>query len=177
MLRDMAFPFAFEGIRPVDLGEDVLEVGPGPGLATDLLADVLPRLTCLELDQPLAAALAARTDPPRVTVVEGDAAAMPFADGRFTGVVTFTMLHHVPTPEDQDQVFAEVQRVLRPGGLFVANDSVASDELAAFHEGDVYSPVDPDTLPDRLKQAGFLDVEVRTNPFAWAVQARRAHSD
>lgn len=174
MLRDLAIPFAFEGRRISDLGEDVLEIGPGPGLTTALLSPELPALTALELDEHLCAELRERyADDPSVTVVPGDATTMPFDDGRFSGATSFTMLHHVPDVASQDRVFAEVHRVLRPGGLFVANDSVASDDLAAFHVDDVYNPIDPSSLEDRLRTAGFGEVAVRTNEFAWAVQARR----
>lgn len=174
ILSDLAFPFAFNELTPADLGDDVLEVGPGPGMTTDLLSAELPALTAIELDPSLAADLAARVDPARVTVVEGDATAMPFDDGRFSGVATFTMFHHVPTIEAQDLILAEAGRVLRPGGVLVANDSVASDELEAFHVDDVYNPIDPATLRARLDAAGFDRIEVRVNPYAWAVHARRA---
>lgn len=173
LLRDQAFPFTFADITVADLGDDVLEVGPGPGLATDLLTENLPTLTAVELDPELAAALGARVDPDRVTVIHGDAADLPFDDGRFSGAASFTMFHHVPTVDAQDQVLAEVARVLRPGGLFVANDSVASDDLARLHHDDTYNPVDPGTLPARLARVGLIDIEVRTNPFAWAARARR----
>jgi predicted methyltransferase len=79
----------------------------------------------------------------------------------------------VPTAELQDQLFAEVARVLRAGGTFVASDSVASAELAEFHHDDVYNPVDPDTVEARLVGAGFREVVVRSNPFGWAATALR----
>jgi SAM-dependent methyltransferase len=41
------------------------------------------------------------------------------------------------------------------------------------HEGDTYNPVDPASLPDRLTAAGFERVDVRTNPYGWAVIAHR----
>jgi SAM-dependent methyltransferase len=172
-LEDLAFPFAFGEGGPDVLGDDPLEIGPGPGLTTDLLRVRLPRLTSIELDPGLAAALRARLAGANVVVVDGDATAMPFDDGRFTGAATFTMLHHVPTVELQDRIFAEVRRVLRPGGVLVASDSVASADLLAFHDDDIYNPVDPDTVAARLDAAGFVDIEVRANPFAWAAQARR----
>jgi len=50
--------------------------------------------------------------------------------------------------------------VLRPGGLLIGSDSIASADLRAFHAGDVYLPVDPKVLPSRLKSAGFVDVIV-----------------
>lgn len=170
MLSDLILPYA---LADAHLGDDVLEVGPGPGLTTDLLRDDLPRLTAVELDADLAAALAARLAGSNVEVVRADATAMPFEDGRFTGAVSFTMLHHVPTADLQDRLFAEVARVLRPGATFVAADSRASDELAALHHDDTYNPIDPDTVATRLTTAGFTNVAVRTNEYGWAAHAHR----
>jgi ubiquinone/menaquinone biosynthesis C-methylase UbiE len=170
VLREHVLPFA---LREARLGDDVLEVGPGPGMTTDLLHAALPKLTVLELDEQLADALTTRLDGTNVEVVRGDATAMPFEDGRFTGAVSFTMLHHVPTTELQDRLFAEVARVLQPGGVFVVSDSLASEELAAFHHDDVYNPVDPVTVETRFRAAGFADVAVRSNPYGWAAHGTR----
>ena len=82
-------------------------------------------------------------------------------DFRFSSAFCFTMPHHVHTPAAQDAIFAETHRVLRPGGVFVGSDSIASAGLRAFHHHDVYTPVDPLTLADRLEVAGFADVSVR----------------
>jgi len=73
---------------------------------------------------------------PSVQIVRGDATSLPYADDSFSGAACFTMLHHVETNELQDRLFAEIARVLRPGGALVASDSLASDELEAHHEGD-----------------------------------------
>jgi SAM-dependent methyltransferase len=173
-LEQHALPFAFGPLGAEALGDDVLEIGPGPGMTTDLLRRRLPRLTSIEIDAALAAALRARLVDTNVEVVEGDATEMPFDDGRFTGAVTFTMLHHVPSAELQDAMFRETLRVLRPGGLLVANDSVRSDELASFHVDDTYNPVDPETLEGRLAAIGYVDIEVDVNPYAWACRARRS---
>jgi SAM-dependent methyltransferase len=171
LLRDFIVPWA---LGDTDLGDDVLEVGPGPGLTTDLLRERVPRLTAVELDPGLASDLAARLDRTSVEVVNADATDMPFDDGRFTGAVCFTMLHHVPTAELQDALFAEVARVLGPGGVFVASDSVASADLAALHTDDIYNPVDPATVEARLIAAGFETVEVRANEIGWTARAGHA---
>ena len=171
LLRDQILPYALSGMR---LGDDVLEIGPGPGVTTDLLRDRADNVTAVEIDTELAAALAARLAGTNVTVVHGDAADLPFEDGRFTGAIAMTMLHHVPTDELQDRLIAEVARVLHPGGQFVASDNLHSAELAAFHAGDTYNPIDPATLEDRLERAGFVAIALRVNPFGWAAQARRA---
>jgi SAM-dependent methyltransferase len=171
LIRESILPWA---LGDVELGDDVLEVGPGYGATTDVLAESVSKLTAVEIDHDLAAMLTDRFRENRsVVVVRGDATALDFEDGRFSGAASFTMLHHVPTVELQDRLFTEVARVLRPGGAFVAGDSLASQELEAHHEGDTYNPIDPGRLGARLAAAGFAEVEVRTNPFGWAAQARR----
>jgi len=171
VVRDAILPWAM-GV--VDLGDDVLEVGPGYGATTDVLAEGLPSLTAVEIDEELAAMLKARfAGNAAVTIVIGDATALDFPDSQFSGAACFTMLHHVATQQLQDRLLSEVLRVLRPGGVLVAGDSLASPELAAHHEGDTYNPIDPDQLPDRLISIGFRCVEVKTNDFGWAATANK----
>jgi ubiquinone/menaquinone biosynthesis C-methylase UbiE len=171
-IRDVILPWA---LGDTDLGDDVLEVGPGYGATTDVLCRKVPRLRSVEIDDELAAMLRERfVDVASVEIVNGDATALPYDDGTFTGAASFTMLHHVPTIELQDRLFGEVARVLRPGAPLVASDSLHSDELAAHHEGDTYNPVDPESLHGRLTSAGFERIDVRTNPNGWAVIAYRS---
>ncbi len=170
MLRELIMPWA---LGTADLGDDVLEVGPGPGMTTGLLAGRVVALTAVEIDAVLAARLADHFTGTNVDVVHADATDLPFEDGRFTGAVSFTMLHHVPSAELQDRLFTEVARVLRPGGLFIASDSVASDELAALHHDDIYNPVDPTGLEARFTASGFDSTVVKVNDFGWAVTAHR----
>ena len=80
----------------VDLGPNVLEIGPG--LTTDLLRERVPHLTAIEIDSHLARSLAARLHGGNVRVVKGNATKMPFANAQFSSSVCFTMLHHVHTP-------------------------------------------------------------------------------
>jgi SAM-dependent methyltransferase len=170
-VREQVIPWALGG--GVDLGDDVVEVGPGYGATTEVLQEIVPRLTSVEIDPELAAALVERYSAvDHVDVVEGDATALGFDGGRFSGATSFSMLHHVPTTALQDRIFAEARRVLRPGGVFVAVDSLGNDDLRDFHEGDTYNPIDPATLPDRLRAAGFTTVDVDTNEYAWKAVAR-----
>ena len=155
-------PWALEGL---ELGDDVLEIGPGPGVTTDLLLARTQRLTALEVDAAAAAALRKRLNGAGVRVVDGDASSMPFAEGSFSGVVSLTMLHHVPTVAQQDRLLREAQRVLRPGGVFAGFDGVGSFGFRLIHLGDTYNPVEPDTLGRRLEEAGFTHVAVE---LGWA---------
>lgn len=138
-----------------DLGDEMLEVGPGPGAATDWLRHRVKRLVALEADEQAAAALAAKYAGDGVEVLTGDATAMSFPDGSFDSAGSFTMLHHVPTAAAQDRLLAEVLRVLRPGGVFIGSDSLASNGLHHFHVDDVYNPVEPAALLTRLRTLGF----------------------
>ena len=152
----------------VELGGDVLEVGPGYGLVTDILRERVQRLTAVEIDPALASSLARRLAGTNVEIVEGDATALPFPNDRFTAAASFTMLHHVPTPELQDRIFSETARVLRPGGWLFGTDSLDSPDFREFHVEDICNPVDPLTLADRLARAGFTDVDLEV----WAVGTR-----
>ena len=98
-----------------------------------------------------------------VEVIHGDATALPFAAATFDSAGSFTMLHHVPTATQQNQLLAEVLRVLRPGGVLVGSDSLPSDELHHFHEGDTYNPIEPGTFLTRLQTLGFADITIAIN--------------
>jgi SAM-dependent methyltransferase len=156
-LQRELLPWALKG---VELGDDVLEIGPGPGATTDLLRGRTKRLTALEVDATAAAALQKRLNNLGVCVVHGDGAAMPFPDSSFSGVVSLTMLHHMPTTALQDQLLAEARRVLRPGAVFAGLDGVGSFLFRLIHLGDTYTPVNPDTFAWRLEAAGFAEVVV-----------------
>src|ERR1700677_3657457 len=124
----------------LDLGEHMLEIGPGPGAATDWLRCKVRRLVALEVDGEAAEALSKRLAGTNVEVVAGDAARLEYADDSFDSVACFTMLHHVPTVSLQNRLLAEALRVLRPGGVLIGADSLASNNLHHFHSEDTYNP-------------------------------------
>ena len=128
---------------------------------------------CLEIDHALAASLERRSSASNLTVRCGDATAMPYEDGRFTSVVSFTMLHHIPTPELQDRFFSEAYRVLRPGGIFAGVDSLPSILMSIFHIRDTLTLVAPDTLARRLTSAGFIEAQVDIGSGRFRFSARR----
>jgi SAM-dependent methyltransferase len=163
-------PWVLEGI---DIGSNVLEVGPGPGITTDLLHTRVPQLTCVEIHRGFADSLSRRMKGTNVKVVCEDATAMSFPDASFDGALSFTMLHHVPSPTLQDRLLSEVARVLRPGGIFAGTDSVYSRGFRLLHLFDTMVVVDPATFPQRLEAAGFIDVQVDENPYAFRFRARR----
>lgn len=167
-------PWALAG---VELGDEVLEVGPGFGATTSVLARRPGSLTALELSEAYCRRLR-RTLGLDVEIVQGDATSMPFADGRFTGVACFTMLHHIPSVELQDRLVAEVARVLRAGGVFAGSDSLGTGGLfTLLHVSDTLVPVAPDELPARLQRAGFIEQRVDKGGRSFRFRARKPSHD
>ena len=156
-LENNLVPWTITGAQ---LGDDALEIGPGPGLTTEILRRHVPQLTVLELDPELADSLRAKTEWSNVRVVEGDATRMPFRDSSFSAAAAFTMLHHVPSPELQDRLFAEALRVLRPNGIFLGIDSRINWEMRFIHIFDTLVCIDPATLKMRLEAVGFEQVQI-----------------
>jgi SAM-dependent methyltransferase len=146
-------------LTDVELGENVLEIGPGFGVTTAILIKQAERVTALEVDGTSVDYLNDRFGS-TVDIRHGDGAEMPLPDKEFSSAVCFTMLHHVPSPQLQDRLFAEARRVIVPGGVFAGMDSLPSLRFRLIHIGDTMVTVDPATLPDRLRAAGFTDIEV-----------------
>ena len=103
----------------------ILEVGPGPGHLAVRLLRAIPgaRWIGLDVDPAMLAATRVRLDraglASRAACVEGDVSALPFGDASFDLVVTSFSTHHWP---DAAAGFAEIARVLRPGGIVLAYD-------------------------------------------------------
>lgn len=169
-VEEEVLPWALEGL---DLGEDTLEIGSGYGAASEVLGAHAGGLTCVELDWVIARSLARRTTGTKVRVVQADAKCLPFADGTFNAAFCFTMLHHIPDPVHQDRLLTEVARVLRPGGMFVGTDSFAGFLFRMIHAGDNFAPVNPRTLPQRLRAAGFAGISVDQRAPDFRFRARR----
>jgi SAM-dependent methyltransferase len=157
-----------------DLGDDLLEVGPGPGLTTDLLRARVSHVTAVELDASLATALTDRMAGTNVDVVHADATDSGLPSDRFSAAASFGMLHHIPSTALQGRLFAELHRMLAPGGILVASDSRDLDMVRAFHQDDVFVPLDPKELGELLTKAGFAAVEIDLTDFEVRFSAKKA---
>lgn len=128
-------------LRPAEV---VIDLGCGGGIDTILAARaVAPGGRALGLDMlpemlEVAARHAAEAGVANVEWVRGDLEAIPLPDATVDVVISNGVVNLSPR---KSRVFAEVHRVLRPGGRFVAADIVVDDDLPP---------------------------EVVTNPAAWA---------
>lgn len=151
-------------LRP---GEAVLDVGCGPGALTLRAArkvgengktagiDASPEMIAEARKN---AAKKDREVDFRVAAIE----ALPYGDGEFDVVLSSFMLHHLPD-DLKDRGLAEVRRVLKPGGRFVAVDiapgvgfwgkvlTIFGHRLPAGYAGQ---------LLERIRAAGFVDAEL-----------------
>ncbi|HEV2195196.1 MAG TPA: class I SAM-dependent methyltransferase [Candidatus Acidoferrum sp.] len=156
------------------LGEHVLELGAGAGPATMELATRAPRVTSLEYDHTSALKLRTRANHSTVSVIQGDAAALPFPDATFSSAIAILMLHHLKSPELQDRAISEVHRVLRPGGVFLAFDIPNGWIHRVAHIRSTFVPLDPATAKQRLMAAGLVQVTLDSRSGGFRIRAIRA---
>ncbi|MFL6239731.1 MAG: class I SAM-dependent methyltransferase [Actinomycetes bacterium] len=166
-MRERLFPAVLSGL---DLSSaDVLEIGPGFGAGTQWLTERAGSVTAVEYEAKLAEKVRRRV--PKATVIHGSGTAMPLEDASYDVVVCTTMLHHVPTDEDQDALLGEARRVLRPGGTFCGSDSRESFLFRLAHIGDVMNVVDPQSFGQRLVNAGCREPKVTVADRAFLFRA------
>jgi len=131
-------------------------------------------VTSLEYDHNFAAKLGARVNGSGVAVIQGDAATLPFADGTFSSAIAILVLHHLRSNEMQDRAFAEIWRVLRPGGVFLAFEIQDGWLQQAGHIKSTFVPVGPASAFARLTTAGFSKVTVDFRRGGFRIRALRA---
>jgi ubiquinone/menaquinone biosynthesis C-methylase UbiE len=170
MTRMQVIPWLLSG---VELGEHVLELGAGPGAATEELRKHAGRVTSLEYSHTFAAEIAQSIRSGNGAVLQGDASALPFPEKTFSAVTTVLMLHHLKSPELQERTFAEIFRVLRPGGVFLAIDIPDAWFHRIAHIRSTFVPVAPATAPARLAAAGFSNVSIDFLRGAFRIRAMR----
>ena len=168
------------GVRP---GEKVLDMGCGAGRHAFELYRRGADVTALDqsvkdLDEVgvMFEAMAAEGEVPAEAAgrtVEGDALALPFADGEFDRIIAAEILEHIP---EDEKAIAELFRVLAPGGVLAVTVPRWFAEKINWMLSDAYHEVEgghvriykEDELTAKLTRAGFT---VEGHSFAHALHS------
>lgn len=161
-------------VGETQLGDHLLELGAGPGAATAELRRRVPLVTAFDYDHTFAAGLRRRNAGDGISVLQADASALPFPDRTFSSAISVLMLHHLNSREQQDIAFAEILRVLRPGGVFLALEIQDGWFHRVGHIRSTFVPVAPATANSRLTAAGFSRVTVDFQGNSFRMRALRA---
>jgi len=173
-LRTEVLPWTLDGVR---LGSKILEIGPGAGRGTEILAQHASSIVAVECDRRWIGALRSRLDCTGVRVVAGDATRLPFQNFSFSAVVSIMVLHHVSPASAQDELLREAFRVIEPGGVFVGVDGLVDKVKSRLvHHGDFVTPLDHRSLPERLSAAGYVSIRVEVGSSKFRFRAYRSWS-
>jgi len=185
VMRRMVIPPVSRMVR--EQGDDlrVLDVGCGTGRMLHQMAIAHPRLRFYGLDLSpyyLQHARSLLGHVEHLSLVADNAEAMPFRDGFFDVVTSVHLFHELPR-EARRNVYREMWRVLRPGGVIVIEDSgqqSESGDLAfflgrfsrEFHEP-FHAGYLEDDIGEALAEQGFERVVTEAHFVSKVVTARK----
>ena len=164
-------------------GKDGVDLGCGAGGITLHVARHLQLASMIgfDVERPVIAAAQARSAAEgmadRVRFLQAPPGPLPFADASFDLAFSKDALIHVA---DKEALFAEVFRVLRPGGIFAASDwlighdGAPSPDMAAYirAEGLSFGMASARRYASAITAAGFVDVTTRNRNGWYLEQAR-----
>jgi phosphoethanolamine N-methyltransferase len=164
-------------------GCEVLDIGCGLGAVDELLVKQYraSSVVGVDVDPALLEGMRVRIERAglanRIRGVKVEPGPLPFAAASFDVVFSKDSLVQIP---DKPAIFAEILRVLRPGGRFIASDWLRggsgdySPEMLEFFrlEGIAYNMATLAQSAAALRSAGFVDVEIRDR-HAWYLRLAR----
>lgn len=161
-------PTAFAGIQK---GNAVLDLGSGAGndcFVSRALTGPEGKVTGLDFTDAMldkARAIASKLTYTNVEFVKGDIEAIPLPSDSYDVVISNCVLNLVP---DKGKAFAEIFRVLKPGGHFCISDIVLLGELpealkadAVLYAGCVSGALPKEKYLEIIKNSGFINIQIR----------------
>ncbi|MGY5776973.1 class I SAM-dependent methyltransferase [Rhizobium sp. LEGMi135b] len=168
------FPWVAQQL-PLKSEDRILDIGCGPGWFWAATVASLPQkldVTLSDLSPGMVqeAVERCKTLPlGSVTGERADAAALPFADSSFDGVIAMHMFYHLPDPF---KAIAEMYRVLKPGGFLAITTNGVGNMRKMYELTSVFGspPYDPAgaafgyDAAERLMQTQFGNVRMTEHP-------------
>lgn len=169
-------PFAAHALEYLTIGSEseIVDVAAGTGLSSIAAAELGARVHAIDLSPSMIDQLvAAAAEHPTIVAQVGDGQDLPYEDNRFDAGLSLFGLMFFP---DRPKGFAELRRVLRPGGTAVvaawapaAESSLmralfgaltAADPTATLPQPDSRSLENPRVFDAEMRAAGLLDVRI-----------------
>jgi SAM-dependent methyltransferase len=147
----------------IDSSLVVGDLGCGTGQLSHTVAPYVERVIAVDGSADMLAAARQRlTDASNVDLRQGELESLPIEDGELHAAMMSLVLHYSPDPA---RAFAEVVRVLRPGGRVLVVDMLPHDrEEYQQQMGHVWLGFSDKQVSRFLTGAGFQDVRVRALP-------------
>ena len=127
-------------IEQFGVGRDGLDVGCGQGWYVARMRQLGFNVHGIDASAGQVALARAHVDDPAV-VSEGSVLRISAPDESFDFVYCINVLHHLASIDEQRAAFAELQRVLRPGGLMFVHEINTRNPLFRFYMGYVFPSV------------------------------------
>jgi SAM-dependent methyltransferase len=159
-------------------GNNVLDIGCGPGNSSSLLSRVGANVTGIDFSPKMIKV--AMSKYPDITFQQADAEKIPMPEKSFDVVVSNYVVHHFADPK---KVFSEISRVLKPGGRFAfavwgppeeqstigAFFSAFSNhhELSELPHGPLFGVTDKETYQPFISNANLKDFELTLHKTIW----------
>lgn len=167
--RKILYEPCIEGFKEVK--GRVLDVGCGYGFATKTLAKERKDLMIYGIDRDKKRILEAKRHKEGVSFQVADAERIPFEDKYFSAVMSLEVLEHVDDPK---KVLSEINRVLKPGGIFFLTTPLEGDPsnfYGFFYEHFNYDPhkslyghiqkFSLTNLKQMIRKSGFKVLEIK----------------
>ncbi len=170
-------------------GENIIDIGCGPGLTTMALAEVTGKngsVLGVDIAEPMLSIARKRcAQLPNVDFALTDVTALPYADHSFDVALATQVYEYVA---DVDRALSELARVLRPGGRALLVDTDWESAVWASHDDGrmrrvletwnehIPHPQLPRELKRRMEQAGFQTPRVEIVPLVNMVYDPQTYS-
>jgi len=146
--------------------QKLLDIGCGTGTFLECVSPHVKEACGLEYNDGMIAE-ARKKNMANVSLTQGSADKLPYADASFDVCTINQVIHHFPKEDNyafNKRAFAEAYRVLKPGGIFVINTSMPEQQRDAFWWLSLFPGAGPAVcsrfppmavLMGHLKAAGF----------------------